>query len=211
MRFLVSTRGKPFQPQIMPSMSIKTAEGFADESNCFHTMIITSIAKRVSQIPAAIQRYNRTTVEKMSLAVDANGLERIVIFPGKTSYKDNKIYKKISEANAMGNSTYWSWKAPVVVPGSEEEQMVMQVDDKQIREELEDELVMVNAENKRVRENLEAELAKVKRARLELEAELAAVKTENTRACEENQRLRGELEESQNLHGGLKQMRFCCG
>jgi hypothetical protein len=50
-----------------------------------------------------------------------------------------------------------------------------------------------------------------KKARDELAAELAKVRGELAVANEENQRLRGELEESQNLHGGLKQMRFCCG
>ena len=231
MRYLVSTFGAPFQPQSMPSMQIKIAEGFMDESKCFHTFFITHVAKRVTQVPIAIKRYNQTAVEKMSLAVNGNGSNCIVIFPGKTSYKDNRLYGKISEAATVKNSTYWTWKSPIDAPGSEAEMVgiTVRIDDKQVIEELEDELAMVTVENKRVREKLEVELAKVKdgekkacdelvkvkdnnkRARDELEAELAAVKTENTRACEENQRLRGELEESQNLHGGLKQMRFCCG
>jgi hypothetical protein len=220
-RFLVSTRGGAFQPQNMPSMNIKTAEGFTDESNCFYTFFTTAVAKRVPQISIAIDRYNRTAAKKISLAVDVEGSDCVVIFPGKTNYKDDKTYKKIAMAKTLNNPSYWTWPSHVDMPEFEEEQIVVQIDEKQVREELEDELVMVEAENKEAREKLEAELAKVKaelakvkaeskRTREEFEAELAAVKTENTRACEENQRLRGELDDH-NLYGGLKQTRFCCG
>jgi hypothetical protein len=221
-RFLVSTSGGPFKPHNMPSMNIKTAEGFMDESNCFYTFFTTAVAKRVPQVRVAIDRYNCTAAKKISLAVDAEGSDFVVIFPGKTNYRDNKSYKKIAMAKFLNNPSYWTWHAHGDLPEFEEEPFVVKIDENQVREELEDELVMVKAENKKVCEMLEAELAKVKdnnkRARDELEAELAKVceelamtKAENTRMCEEDQRLRGELEESQNLHGGLKQMRFCCG
>jgi hypothetical protein len=228
-RFLVLTGGGPFQPSNMPSMNIKTAEGCMDESNCFYTFFTTAVVKRVPQISIAIDRYNRTTAKKISLAVNAEGSDYVVIFPGKTNYRDNKTYKKIAMAKTSNNSTYWTWQAHVGMSEVEEEQMMVQFDDKQVCEELEDELVMVKAENKEAREKLEAELAKVKdgnkrvrdelamvrdgnkKARDELAAELAKVQGELAVANEENQRLRGELEESQNLHGGLKQMRFCCG
>jgi hypothetical protein len=217
MRFLVLTTGGPFRPQDMPSMSIKTAEGFGDGFNCFCTFFITSVAKRVPQVRIAIKSYNLKSEKKIDLLRGVDGLDCVVIFPGKTNYKDNKFYKKISEAKAAGSATYWVWSSTYLnVPIPEIEVVVSQpADDKTVCEELEDELAMVKAENKEAYENLEAELAKVKsdnkRVRDELEAELVIVREKLALADEENQRLRGELEESQNIHGGLKQMRFCCG
>jgi hypothetical protein len=193
-RFLVVTSGGPFRPSNMPLMNIKTAEGFMVESNCFYTFFTTCVAKRVHQIRIAIDRYNRTAAEKINLAVDVDGSDYVIIFPGRTSHKDNGMYKKIAMAKTLNNPSYWTWSAHVGMPEFEEEQTVVQIDEKQVREELEDELAMVNVETKRIREELEAELADSKRARVELEAQLATVNLEN-----------------HNLRDKMEKIRFYCG
>ena len=122
MRFLVSTHGAPILPERMPSLSIKSAEGFMDVNKQYHTMIITHVAKRVSQIRTDVDKFNQSTDKRMNLVVDDDGLDMIVIFPGKTNYRENAVYKQIAIAKTMGNPTYWSWSAE---PQLKKEDVVM--------------------------------------------------------------------------------------
>ena len=110
MRYLVSTHGAPIIPERMPSLSIKSAEGFMDGNKRYHTLIITHVAKRVSQIRTAVDKFNQSTDKRMNLVTDEDGLDMIVVFPGKTNYRENALYKQIAIAKTTSNPTYWSWQ-----------------------------------------------------------------------------------------------------
>ena len=81
-----------------------------DGNNRFHTFFNTTTAKRMSQIRSAVDKFNQSTDKRMNLIVDEDGLDMIVIFPGRTNHRENELYKQIAIAKTTSNPTYWSWQ-----------------------------------------------------------------------------------------------------
>jgi regulator of replication initiation timing len=57
-----------------------------------------------------VDKFNQSTDKRMNLVTDEDGLDMIVIFPGKTNYRENALYKQIAIAKTTSNPSYWSWQ-----------------------------------------------------------------------------------------------------